>query len=205
MKPAWIVLDMGGVLVQVDAGRRLDAWTAGRLKAEEFWPMWLASPAVKRFETGLTDGPGFAREAVAEFGLELSPEEFLTDFEGWLTGPYPGALDLLDRLAPLVPLACFSNSSCVHWPILETMFDCKRRFRHSFATCAMGVLKPDPAAFALVLETLASPPGSVWFFDDNRINVEAARSLGIQAWLVKGAQELQETLEALLPEMQNAS
>ena len=91
MKPAWIVLDMGGVLVQVDAGRRLDTWTAGRLKAEEFWPMWLASPAVKRFETGLTDGPDFAREAVAEFGLELSPEEFLTDFEGWLTGPYPGA------------------------------------------------------------------------------------------------------------------
>jgi putative hydrolase of the HAD superfamily len=205
VKPAWILLDMGGVLVQVDAARRLDAWTGGRLSAEEFWPMWLASPAVKRFETGLTDGIGFAREAVAEFGLSLSPEAFLADFEGWLTGPYPGALEFLDRLGSRWPLACFSNSSCVHWPILRSMFDTDRRFRHSFPTCEMGVLKPEPAAFAKVLETLAVPAQEVWFFDDNQVNVEAARACGMQAWLVKGLPALEAALAQLLPETANAS
>jgi putative hydrolase of the HAD superfamily len=205
VKPAWIVLDIGGVLVEVDADRRLEEWTHGRLKAREFWPLWLSSPAVKRFETGQTDGLAFAQEAVTEFGLDMEPEAFLLDFQDWLVGPYPGALSLLDRLRPLVPLACFSNSSCVHWPMLDAMLDCSTRFQHTFATHRLGVLKPQPEAFAKVLATLAVPASQVWFFDDNLVNVEAARHAGFQSWQVKGALELTRLLESLLPEMQNAS
>jgi putative hydrolase of the HAD superfamily len=190
---------MGGVLVEVDAARRLDAWTDGRLQAARFWPMWLSSPAVKRFETGKTDGPSFAREAVAEFGLARRPEDFLRDFEGWLTRPFPGALELLDRLAPNYRLACLSNSSAVHWPILDRMFDCGRRFEAVFASYQLGVLKPDPEIFRIALRRLTVPPQDVWFFDDNLVNVEAARHEGMQAWQVKGAGELQMQLEALLP------
>lgn len=205
MKPAFVVLDIGGVLVEVDADRRLEEWTDGRLKAHEFWPMWLSSPAVKRFETGRTDGPTFAQEAVAEFGLAMDPETFLQDFKEWIVGPYPGAISLLDRLQGVVPLACFSNSSCVHWPILETLLDCSGHFRHCFATHRMGVLKPQAEAFALVQASLGVPPEQIWFFDDNLVNVEAARRAGFQAWQVKGAEELTRLLESLLPEMQNAS
>lgn len=200
-----LLLDMGGVLVEVDAARRLDAWTGGRLEAAEFWPMWLSSPAVKRFETGKTDGPAFAREAVTEFGLELSPEDFLRDFEGWLTRPYPGALELLDRLTPQYRLACLSNSSPVHWPILEAMFDCDHHFEAVFPSYQLGVLKPDPEIFRIVLRQLAVPPQEIWFFDDNLVNVEAARAEGMRAWQVKGAAELTARLETLLPEMKNAS
>lgn len=200
-----LLLDMGGVLVEVDAARRLDAWTGGRLEAAEFWPMWLSSPAVKRFETGKTDGPAFAHEAVTEFGLALSPEDFLRDFEGWLTRPFPGALELLDRLASRYRLACLSNSSPVHWPILERMFDCEHRFEAVFPSHQLGVLKPDPEIFRIVLRQLAVPPQEIWFFDDNLVNVEAARAEGMQAWQVKGASKLTARLETLLPEMKNAS
>lgn len=196
--PAWILLDIGGVLVEVDAARRLDEWTAGRLRPEDFWTMWLTSPAVKRFETGKTDGPGFAREAVSEFGLDIPPEAFLADFQDWLVGPWPGIPELLDSLRERFPLACLSNSSCVHWPLLEAMLDIPRRFQKTFATHHLGVLKPDPKVFAIVLETLAVPPEEIWFFDDNRMNVEAAQAAGMQAWLVKDGTALQAQLDFLL-------
>lgn len=197
--PRWILLDIGGVLVEVDAARRLDEWTRGRLRPEDFWTMWLTSPAVKRFETGLLDGPGFAREAVTEFGLDLSPEAFLADFQDWLVGPWPNVPALLDRLGTQFPLACLSNSSCVHWPLLEAMLDIPRRFQRTFATHHLGVLKPDPRVFAIVLETLAVPPEEIWFFDDNQVNVDAARRAGMQAWRVQDGAALEATLAELLP------
>lgn len=199
MTPEVLLFDMGGVLVQVDAARRLDAWTGGRLSAAQFWPLWLSSPAVKRFETGRTSGEEFACEAVVEFGLELSPEEFLEDFRGWLVGPEPGAVELLDRLEGRYRLASLSNSSAVHWPLIEAMLGCERRFRDNFPTFRLGVLKPDPKVFELVIERLGVPAESIWFFDDNQVNVDAAVNAGMQAWRVQGANALTAKLEELVP------
>jgi glucose-1-phosphatase len=199
VNPEVLLFDMGGVLIEVDAARRLDEWTGGRLSAAQFWPMWLASLAVKRFETGKTSGEEFAREAVVEFGLDLSPEAFLEDFKGWLVGPDAGAMELLDRLDGRFRLASLSNSSPVHWPMIDAMFDCRRRFQDNFPTCELGVLKPDPKVFDIVIERLGVPAGSIWFFDDNQVNVDAAVNAGMKAWRVQGAKALTAKLEELLP------
>ncbi len=203
MKPETpvLLLDMGGVLVQVDADRKLDAWTGGRLAAADFWPLWLNSPTVKRFESGQTSGSAFAREAVEEFGLDMSPEAFLEDFAGWLTTPFPGAIELLDRLRPQYRLACLSNSSSVHWPILEKLFDTAHRFEVVFPSYQLGVLKPDPEIFRIVKRRLTVPPKDIWFFDDNLVNVDAARAEGFSAWQVRGAHELEAKLAELLPKL----
>ena len=48
-----------------------------------------------------------------------------------------------------------------------------------FSSHLMGEIKPDAAAFEVVLRALAVTPGQIRFFDDSCSNVEAARALSI--------------------------
>lgn len=50
-----------------------------------------------------------------------------------------------------------------------------------FASCALGVAKPDPRAFLLALEDLGLKPQETLYLDDDPENVEAARRLGLRA------------------------
>ncbi|APD09648.1 HAD family hydrolase [Thermus brockianus] len=50
-----------------------------------------------------------------------------------------------------------------------------------FASCAMGVAKPDPKAFLLALNGLGLSPEETLYLDDDPENVETAQKLGLRA------------------------
>lgn len=52
-----------------------------------------------------------------------------------------------------------------------------------FASCALGVAKPDPRAFQMALEGLGLAPEETLYLDDDPENVETARRLGLRAWV----------------------
>lgn len=69
----------------------------------------------------------------------------------------------------------------------------------AFYSYELGVAKPDPAFFSVILERLSLPVGDVLFVDDNQANVESARALGMRAehWHVgHGVPSLRELLQA---------
>ena len=45
---------------------------------------------------------------------------------------------------------------------------------HNFASYKIGFVKPEKEAFAYVLDQLKCEPSEILFFDDHRVNVEAA-------------------------------
>jgi putative hydrolase of the HAD superfamily len=68
---------------------------------------------------------------------------------------------------------------------------------HYYLSHEIGHLKPTRAAFEHVLADLGCPPSRVVFLDDNQLNVEAARDIGIQAYRTVGIAEVQATLQSL--------
>jgi glucose-1-phosphatase len=70
-----------------------------------------------------------------------------------------------------------------------TEFDLKEAFDHHFASHITGKIKPDREAFQNVLDTLGCSAGSVFFLDDSKLNVEAARRIGMHAVQVRGPAE----------------
>ncbi len=50
-----------------------------------------------------------------------------------------------------------------------------------FASCSLGVAKPDPRAFQMALKGLGLAPEETLYLDDDPENVEAARRLGLRA------------------------
>jgi putative hydrolase of the HAD superfamily len=55
-----------------------------------------------------------------------------------------------------------------------------RRFDHRYYSCRLGVAKPAPLAFQLVLRDLGAQPDEVLFIDDRAENIRAARDLGLR-------------------------
>lgn len=191
-----VLLDMGGVLVELGGEQHFLEMIGGDIEAEEMWRRWLASPAVRAHETGRLDSGAFAREAVREFGLRVTPDEFLAHFSGWLVGPYEGAHDLLEALSGRHRTAILTNISAIHWPIVEG-YGLFEKVEHVVASYRVGAIKPDRDFFEIALANLGAAAADAVFLDDNLVNVEGARACGIEAHLVRGLAETRGKLAAL--------
>ncbi|MGA2025336.1 MAG: HAD family phosphatase [Steroidobacteraceae bacterium] len=190
-----LLFDVGGVLVQLGGVTVILEWLGNRMSAEELWRRWLQSAAVRQFETGQIDAWTFAAGVIAEFELPVGPRQFLDSFVGWPTGLYPGTLEMLECIPRRYQRALLSNSNALHWPRVLDEMGLGPAFDNHFVSHLTGRIKPDPAAFEHVLATLGCSAEQVLFLDDIALNVEAARTLGMNAVQVQG---LTETRQALI-------
>ncbi len=181
-----VVFDMGGVLVRLGS---LPSLLGVDQRAEEFWPQWLSSPAVRQFERGGSSPESFARALVDELMLDLTPEEFLVNFNRFPTGLYPNAVELVGKVAEGYRTAVLSNTNALHWEgqvdaeVIQTLC------HETFLSYQLGLLKPDEEVYVQVADDLQVDPQRIVFLDDNQINVDGARSAGWNAYVVVGPDE----------------
>jgi len=136
----------------------------------------------------------FADAVTVEFRLPVNPQQFLASFTGWVTGLYPGTLEMLARIPPTYQRAILSNSNALHWTRVVDELRLGSAFSHHFVSHLTGRIKPDADAFQHVVESLGCRPEHVLFLDDNALNVEAARRIGMQAARVQGIYETRAAL-----------
>ena len=77
----------------------------------------------------------------------------------------------------------------------EEKFDYHRLFHSVMYSFEVGVCKPDPKAFQLILDKLRVNPAECPFIDDNMVNIEAAKKLGINGIQFKNPVQLREELK----------
>ena len=65
-------------------------------------------------------------------------------------------------------------------------------FTRRFFSCDLRAVKPEPAAYRVVLARLGARPGEVVFFDDRPANVAAAAEMGIDARLFEDPAQFDE-------------
>ncbi|GGN05838.1 hydrolase [Thermus composti] len=122
---------------------------------------------------------GLIREAARDLGLPLRALEGLRYYH--FLRQAPGAEALLQSLkARGLKVGVLSNTL----PSLKESLAHHGLARYVdgfFASCALGVAKPDPRAFLLALEGLGLAPEEILYLDDDPENVEAARRLGLRA------------------------
>jgi putative hydrolase of the HAD superfamily len=101
---------------------------------------------------------------------------------------------MLARIPSSYQRAVLSNSNALHWPRVQNEMQLGAAFDSHFVSHLTGRIKPDAAAFEHVVESLRCRPASVLFLDDNLLNVDAAKRLGMQAVRVQGIDETQRVL-----------
>ena len=96
----------------------------------------------------------------------------------------PGIAEILAELADHgVRLACLSNDLSQWSRLLRQRFELERWIDTWVISADFGVRKPSPAAFTALIEQTGRAPERTVFFDDRPANVEAARTLGLDAVL----------------------
>lgn len=187
-----VVFDLGGVLVRL--GPYTDVVGENPMSADEFWAMWLSSPAVRRFESGASAVDEFGEEIVSELGLPFAAQEFVRRFTEWPKGLFDGAQELVGRVRERLPVAVLSNISVVHWTSQRDNQTITKMFDGQFLSYEMGLVKPDLTAFHHVINELGVEPNAIFFLDDNHANISAARGVGMDAILVKGVDQARHAL-----------
>ncbi|BFM49052.1 HAD family phosphatase [Marinomonas sp. THO17] len=190
-----VMFDLGNVLVDLGEVSQMHAMLNTQGEESQVWLQWLGSPAVKAFDTGKIDFDTFASRLLAEVNSNADKESFKQAFQTWPRGLFAGALDLVKQVKPEYHKAILSNTNAAHWPRLLDEMGLAGQFHHYFASHQLGLVKPEPDIYQVVLDKLQVPAQDILFVDDNQINIDMAQSLGMHAYRVKGVTEARQVLE----------
>jgi 2-haloacid dehalogenase len=196
--PTAVVFDLGGVLIDWNPRhlyRRLfgDQAAMERFLAEVTTPAWnLEQDRGRSFADGIAQ---LVREHPDQADLI---EAFWERWSEMLGDPVAGSIEILaDLHAAGVRLLALTNWSAETFPIGAARYPFLDWFEAIVVSGEVGLVKPDPALFQLVIERFGIEPASTVFIDDSIVNVRAAAALGFRAIAFSGASELRRALAAL--------
>ena len=186
-----VVFDMGGVLVDLQPITHLFGAEDKTVdeSVEANWARWLASPSVRDYEMGHCDLETFATRFVGEAHLNCTANEFIQRFRSWPNGLFRGAAELVGSLRPDIHTAILSNTNSLHWHEQRDATAITKLCDREYLSFELGLAKPDAAIFEHVIADLGYEPSEILFLDDNQINVDAARHVGIDAVIARGVGE----------------
>jgi putative hydrolase of the HAD superfamily len=194
-----IVFDIGNVLVPWDpAGIETKAFGQERVEAADFvaplrgHATWLA---VNRGELTLDEA---ARSYTTEDGF--TPEEIDRLYEELFASfPLIAESEALLREVRAAGYRTFAITDNVHEIVahLKDVHDFWPLFEVAAVSAELGVLKPDPAIYHWLLDTARIEPGESVFLDDLARNVEAARGIGMEAFVFTDAAQARRDMRSL--------
>jgi len=178
-----VVFDVGGVLIDWDPRHLYRKLFSGDEPAMEHF---LASVCTHEWNRCQDAGRSFA-EGARLLKLRHPDQAELIDsygarFDEMMAGPIAGAVEILAELRERgTPLYLLSNFSAETFPPALERFDFLGWFRGMVISGEVGVIKPDPRIFKILLTRFAIDPHSAIYIDDVAANAEAARPFGIHA------------------------
>jgi len=178
-----LLFDLGRVVLDIDFGKTLACW-AGHAGCEpaHLVGRFSRDDIYRRHETGEISDAEFFEGLRSSLGVKLSDAQFLEGWNAVFAGEMPGIAALLARAAARVPLYAFSNTNNAHVEHFSREYaGVLGHFREIFLSSAIGLRKPDAAAYDHVVKAIGVDPERIVFFDDLAENIEGARGCGLTA------------------------
>ena len=95
-------------------------------------------------------------------------------------------------------IGLLSNYSDDLWLKIEHEWKISDVFDEIVISCEVGVIKPDPAIFNLILERLGVKADEAVFVDDRMRNIEGAKKVGLQTVFYENREQALGELESIL-------
>ena len=182
-KPArdTVAFDLGGVLIAWDPRHLYRKLFAGDETAMEHF---LANVCTHEWNRCQDAGRSFAEGArllKAEHPEKAELiDAYFSRFDEMMPGPITGSVEILAELRDRgTPLYGLTNFSAETYPPAFERFEFLRWFDGILVSGEVGLIKPDPRIFELLIERFAIDPRRAVYIDDVETNVIAARPLGI--------------------------
>ena len=176
-----VVFDIGGVLIDWNPRHLYRKLFPGDEPAMEHF---LANVCTHEWNRSQDAGRSFA-EGARLLKLQHSDKAELIDaygarFDEMMPGPIAGTVEIVAELRERgTPLYVLSNFSAETFPRALERFDFLRWFRGMVISGKVGIIKPDPRIYEVMLARFAIDPHRAVYIDDVAANAEAARPFGI--------------------------
>ena len=189
--PKAIIFDLGNVLLPINLDKTYAAFSAySSLSKQEIGSIIIDNQLWVTYESGKHSDIEFREFLRSRLDLTISDLEFDEAFSALLLDFHEGVYEWIASLQSTYHLILLSNTSSIHaerftkvslGPMGENLFSL---FHHVYYSYEMGLVKPDPAIYHRVLTEQGFSPSQVLFFDDNLANINSAKSIGIDSYLI---------------------
>ncbi len=202
--PKALIFDLGNILLPIDLSLTYKAFSAySTLSAIDIESIILDRQLWISYESGLQTDDEFRDYLRSQLCLTISDVDFDEAFSALLLDFHVGVYDWINSLRSQFYLVLLSNTSSIHverftkvplGPEGQNLFGL---FHHVYYSFEMGLVKPNTAIYQRVLNEQEFSAEEVLFFDDNVANINSARSMGIQSFLVDPSRSLIQIQEIL--------
>lgn len=196
-----VIFDWGGVMQPLPSGSYISEWedrlalAPGELSDVLWGALW------NRLEVGAITNDEYIQGVADRLGLPSTEaaERFMSQFYA-VVQVDSAMVAAVRTLRRHYKVALLTNA----WPDADKVIqeqhglDVHTEFDVYVNSADVGLRKPDPAIYQLVLERLGIEPQEAVFLDDNERNTKSARTLGIHAIHVTNPAVAIEELEEFL-------
>ncbi|BEG99924.1 HAD family hydrolase [Bacteroides sedimenti] len=191
-----LILDFGGVLVDLDRSRCIESFKAmGADCIEEMLNPYYQQGLLMKLEKGEITTDQFHDELRQTVGKEMSDKQIDDAWNSFLVNVPTYKLDLLLKLREHYSVFLLSNTNAIHWEMsCERFFSYKNLqvedfFEKIFLSYQMHQLKPSKEIFETVMAVTGIQPEDTFFIDDSEANCITAQSLGIHTYTPKAHED----------------
>lgn len=195
-----IILDLGGVLLDIDYQRTEDAFVQlGIQNFAQHYTQAVQSDLFSDFETGKIEEQQFLNRINEWIPGGTKEEDIVAAWNAMLLDFPLRRLQILQQLQLHYDIVLLSNTNSIH----ERAFNQKLRSLCGFNTLSVfvdkifyshhiGMRKPDVATFEYVLNYTGFDPARTLFVDDSQQHIAGAQSAGIQTILLEKGMTIEE-------------
>jgi len=192
-----ILFDLGNVLIDLDydiAAKRLAYFCEKSPK--EILALLSRSDKASLFEGGKISPNDFFSHLKDTLGLKISYARFIPIWNEifFLSAKNRSVYSLANNLRDTYRIALLSNIKILHYDYIKVHFPVFGIFNDVFASCQIGLIKPDSRIYNHVLDVLDVKPEEVFYTDDREELVKEALALKINSVVFTDFKKLKDDL-----------
>ena len=184
LTPSLIILDLGNVLLDLHFERftRRCAEVSARTEPE-IRERYIEGDAKSDFEQGKTTEREFFAEMMDWMRWPPDRLDELKYFWSDIFSEIPGARKALTKLKKASPVWILSDTDPVHIDFIRAKYPWSLAVDRLLTSYGRGITKRAPGSFSPIIQDAQLPPEQILFLDDLQANIDAAKTVGIDARL----------------------
>lgn len=187
MKTKIYVFDLGNVIVEPMNVKMLYEMLETNISYDEFLEFFNNDKSAIDAHKGLISDDEHIKKVIEFTGSKKSINEYKRIFTGPIRNElFKDCIDIIEKLKRHGNKVCLlSNLRKIDFDWFCKVYDVSK-FNDLFLSYEMHLCKPDLIIYQEMIKKLNINPDQIYFFDDNKKNVEAAKQCGINAYCVTG-------------------
>jgi glucose-1-phosphatase len=194
-----LIFDLGGVILDLSIPDTLESFgKLAKIPTEKVKTIFIGSREFEEYEKGALNDQQFRDFIRQVYNVNATDDQIDHSWNAMLLGIPLAKLNLLNKLKEKYNVYLLSNTNGIHLQHINEVIlkkltgknELDDYFHKAYYSHRMLKRKPDADIFEQVLAENDLKPRETLFLDDNLLNIEGAKALGIQTVFVNTADHI---------------